>query len=406
VSAIQDTIDQYPGLRHTLTTYPAQGLAADATDRKAVTVRLYGTDQQGLYTQAQQVQQSLSTVHGITNAQVQAQAEEPSIQIEVNIAAAGKYGLKPGDIRRDSAVLVAGIAVGSYYQQQQIFDVTVWSQPAARQNLTDIQNLLLDVPAGGQVRLGDVATVSIKPAPTEIDHDQVSRYIDVTADVKGGDLDTVLADVRTRAQSLTLPLGYHIEVSSDAQQQRGNDTRTLLWTLAAAIGIFMLLQAAFHSWGRAALVFLTLPLAAAGGVATAALDGRFLTVGALVGFIAVLGVTVHNGITLIHRLQSLEEDEDQERGIDLVMRAVRDVAYPVVVTAVAIALLVAPFTLGLHLAGEEILRPLALVVLGGLVTSTLFTLFVLPALYLHWVERPRPTTTTTTAAPESQGDAS
>jgi Cu/Ag efflux pump CusA len=336
---------------------------------------------------------------------VQAQTEQPAIQIDVNVAAAAQYRLKPGDIRRDTAVLIAGIAVGSYYQQQQIFDVTVWSQPAARQNITDIQNLMLDNPVGGQVRLGDVATVSIKPGPAEIDHDQTSRYVDVTADVTDDGLDTAVTQVRQRVQSLTLPLGYHIEVSSDLQQQRGDDMRTRLWVLAAAAGILLLLQAAFHSWARAALVLLTLPLAAAGGVLTALVSGRFLTMGALIGFIMVLGVAVQNGITLVQRLQALEDDEGQPRGVDLVTRAVRDVAYPVVLTAVAVALLVAPFAVGRHPAGEEILHPLALVVLGGLVTSTLFTLFVLPALYLHTVARPRPVTATD-AAPQSQGEAS
>jgi Cu/Ag efflux pump CusA len=395
VAAIQRTIDGYPGLRHTLTTYPAQALAtAPANTGKAVNVRLYGTDQETLYAQAQQIRRSLSAVPGVVNMVVEAPGEEPAIQVNVNAVAAGRYGLKPGDIRRDTAVLIAGIAVGSYYQQQQIFDVTVWSQPALRQNLTDIQNLLLDTPDGTHVRLRDVATVSVERAPTEIDHDQTSRYVDVTADVSG-DLDTVLRRVNERLPSVALPLGYHAEVDSSLRLRRDDDTRMLLWVLAAAAGVFLLLQAAFRSWGRALLLVVSLPLALAGGVLGAMVASRFLTVGALLGFITVLGVAVRNGTVLIRRLQSLERGDGQAltnggghlTGIDLVVRATRQTCYPVLVSAVALALALAPFALRANVAGEEILRPLALVVLGGLVSSTMVTLFVLPALYLRFVAR-------------------
>jgi Cu/Ag efflux pump CusA len=163
-------------------------------------------------------------------------------------------------------------------------------------------------------------------------------------------------------------------VFSDLKARQSANTRSLLYSLAVAAGIFLLLQAAFRSWSRAALLFLTLPLAAAGGLVAALLTDRLLTMGALLGFVVVLSLALRNGMLLIRRLQRLEQREDNAlQGTDLVLRAAREEAFPVVTTAVAV--------------GMEILAPLCVVACGGLVTSTLYTLFVLPALYLRLVAR-------------------
>ncbi len=387
LAAIRRTIDGFAGLRHSLLTYSQASL--DAAPRPvadaAVTVRLYGTDERALSSAAQTVRRSLAAVHGIVDPQVQTQVDEPAIQITADVRAAARYGLKPGDIRRQTSVLVAGIPVGSYYQQQQIFDVTVWSEPAVRQNLSAIEDLPLDTPNGGKVALKKVAAVAIAPAPTEIDHDQVSRYLDVTAAVKGADLGSVVANVKRLVQGIALPLSYHAEVFSDLQQQQGADRRTLLWALGVAAAIFLLLQAAFQSWSRAALLLVTLPLALVGGLPAALLADRLVTVGALIGLITVFTIALRNGILLIRRLRRQEREHPAGGGAELVVRAAAETAVPVVVTAVALALMVLPFVARGAIPGMEILRPLGLVVVGGLVTSTLYSLFILPALYLRVV---------------------
>jgi Cu/Ag efflux pump CusA len=246
---------------------------------------------------------------------------------------------------------------------------------------------MLDTPAGGRVPLKKVAAVAIAPAPTEIDHDQVTRYLDVTASVKGAALGPVVADVKRQVQTIALPLGYHIEVFSDLQQRQGADRRTLLYTLGVAAGVFLLLQAALQSWGRAALLLITLPLAAAGGLLVALPADRLLNVGALIGFIVVLTIALRNGILLIRRLERQEGEHPESRGIEHVVRATAATAFPVVVTAVALVLAVLPFVVRGDIPGMEIVRPLGLVVVGGLVTSTLYSLFILPALYLRLVAR-------------------
>ncbi len=385
LTAVRRAIAAYPGLRHTLQTYHEASLGvAPANTGKAVTVRLFGTDRKAMLNAAQQISQSLATLPGIVDPKIQTLAEEPAVQIRTDIAAAARHGLKPGDIRRQTAVLIAGIPVGSYYHDEQIFDVTVWSTPGVRRNLADVGNLAIDTPTGGRVPLKAIAKVSMQAAPTEIAHDRASRFLDVTADVAGADLASVLEKVTTRVRSLPLPLGYHAEVSSDPQVRRSGDVNAWLGVLAAAVGIFLLLHAAFTSWSRATLVFVTLPIAASGGIVAALLTDRSFTLGVLSGLVLVLGISVRNGILLIRRFQRLEQDAAATSGVDLVLAATKESSSTVVITAVAVALAVLPLVARGNIAGMEVLHPMGAVVIGGLVTSTLLALVFMPALYLRF----------------------
>ena len=381
-AAVRKALDQQSTVHHTVLTYPQlalQDATSEATDgNDAVRVRLYGTDTKVLAAQAEQLRRAVAAQPGISDPTVQQVPTEPSVEIATDVSKAAEYGLKPGDVRRATAVLVAGIPVGSYYQQQQIFDVAVWSTPAVRDNLADLQNLMLDTPTGGLVALKDIATVSIQPAPTEIDHDQASRYVDIIATVHGQDLGTTLSRVRSAVQAVQLPLGYHAEVSSGLEQTQSGQLTLVLCVLACAAGALLLFQAALRSWSRAAVLLLVLPLALSGGALTAYVNGSRITTGALVGFLPLLGVAVHGGLTLL-RPEKLEHRFRDEADV---RRAAGRTAPAVLTTAVALALLVAPFVVRSGIAGMELARPFALVVLGGLVTTTLVTLVLLPALQL------------------------
>jgi Cu/Ag efflux pump CusA len=394
LAAIRRVLDSYRGVHHTLATYPEASLeSAPASDGKAITVRLFGTDSQTLATEAQRIQQTLSYVAGmVVDSKIQTETTEPSVRIQTNVPAAARYGLKPGDIRRQTAVLIAGIPVGSYYHDQQIFDVTVWSDPRIRGNVASVGNLLIDTPSGGHVRLGDIAAVTIQPSPAEIDHDRVSRFIDVTADVSGNNLGQVVSTASARVGALQFPLGYHAEVVSGLQDQRSALWELGLAALGALIGIFLLMHAALQSWGRAALLFLTLPIAAVGVLPAALSTGSALTLSMLVGVVLVLGVTVRNGISLIRSFRRADS-------VDSVVSATKEVAAPVTITAIGIALALLPFVASGDIAGMEIMRPLGTVVMGGLVTSTLLTLVVLPVLYVQFFVRPAETTN-----PQAQGE--
>ncbi|MEY9910032.1 Cu/Ag efflux pump CusA [Catenulispora sp. MAP12-49] len=370
-SAVARVLDGYPGVGHTLLTFTEAALADNRTrNGPPVRVRLYGTDPAALATTAETLRQTVSGVRGAADAAVRTPATEPSIQIATNVDAAAAQGLKPGDVRRATAVLIAGIPVGSYYQQQQIFDVAVWSEPGMRGDLSAIGNLPLDTPGGGQVPLKDVATVSMQPAPAEIDHDQASRFIDVTADVPGGDVRGTVDRVRGAVKNLALPVGYHVEVSSDVVLNQNNDRRTLIYVAFVAVGVFLLLQAALRGWRRALLLFCALPLALSGGAVTAPIAGGPLTVGSLVGFLAVFGFAVRAGLVVMREMQATG--------------AARKSVFPTVVSAAGWALVSLPFVVVGDIAGMEVVRPLALVVLGGMVTTLLVTLVLLPAAYLRW----------------------
>jgi Cu/Ag efflux pump CusA len=380
-AAITRVLDHYPALRHQLLTYAQTALAeAPASDTSPggsapLTVRLYGTDWAALTAQANRLRSVIDGVGGVSGATVHQPTQEPSVLIDTNVDKAAQYGLKPGDVRRSTAVLISGIPVGSYYQQQQIFDVAVWSVPAVRANLGDVQNLMLDTPNGGQVPLKDVASVSIAPAPTEIDHDQASRYLDITARLHGVDADTAVSRVQAAVRGVALPLGYHAEVSSGLAQQQGAALRIILVAIGCALGALLLFQAALRSWSRATLLFVTLPLSLAGGALTAYAAGRTLTAGTLIGFLGVLALAVRGGLRVLRRTRELElNGRSGAAGI-----AAREASFPVVASAVGVVLMVAPFVVRGDLAGLELVRPLAFVLIGGAVTATVVTLFLLPA---------------------------
>jgi Cu/Ag efflux pump CusA len=379
-------LDTYPGVGHQLLTYPDKQLrAARAATSRPLTVRVYGRDMAALTEQANQVRQMLSTVHGVMNPTVAASVVEPTIEVEVNLAAAEQRGLKPGDIRRAATTLIAGLPVGSLYQDQKIFDVVVVGVPAAHNNVQSVENLLVDTPAGAQIRLKDVASVQVRPSPTVIEHDRVSRYVDVTAGVSGN-LDTVIGSVRDRVRAMQLPYAYHADVFSDESQRRLANRTTLIEVLAVVAVIFLILQAAFRSWRRALLLFLAIPLAGSGAVMAATMVGGIGNLGAMIGLLAVLSIVVRNGIVLIQRFQSLEDKAGLAQR-ELVLRATKERALPILWSAIVIAAAMAPFVALRGFAGAEVLYPLASVVIGGVITSTLVTLLVLPTVYSHLIVR-------------------
>jgi Cu/Ag efflux pump CusA len=388
VAAIRRVLSGYPGLRSDLVSYPQDRVKeVQAGTNDDLVVRVYGQDLGVLQAKAQEVSRLLSSVHGVTAPKVQALGEEPTLEVKVDLLAAQRYGIKPGDVRRAAATYFSGLPAGNLYEEQKIFDVVVWSAPEKRRTPADLGDLLIDTPSGGRVRLGDVAKVSIAPFPTDIRHNDTSRSIDVTAGVRGRDPGSVANDVRGRLAALSMPLEYHAEVLGDAAKRQADDRRVLGLAIAALVGIFFLLQAAFRSWRAAILLFLTLPLACAGAVLTAFFVGGVTSLGALIGLFAVLGIAARNGIALLRECRRLEGQDGAPPGSEVVLAAARDRAGPIVVTALATAVALLPLVFLTDssggVAGTEVLYPMAVVVLGGLVTSTLLSTLVLPALYLR-----------------------
>ena len=385
VANIQEVVGGYPGLDGEVLTYPKKRIDAVLSDADdGLTVRVYGQDLAVLRSKAEEVRQAIAGVDGTANQQVQRLVEEPTLEIEVDLAKAQQVGIKPGDVRRAAATMLSGIQVGNLFEAQKVFDVVVWGAPEVRNSLTSIRELMVDVPGGGQVQLGEVADVRVKPALSVIRHDNVSRSIDVTADVSGRSLGSVVSDVEAALGNVQFPLEYHAEVLGDATDQQAAQRRLLAIAAIAAVVIFLLLQAAFGSWRLATVTFLTLPMALVGGVLAVLATGGVLSLGALVGFVLVLGIAARNLVMLVSHFQHLERDDGETFGPGLVMRGARERLSPILLTAVAVALVLVPLLVLGNVPGQEILQPMAVAVLGGLVTATLLNLFVAPALYLRF----------------------
>jgi CzcA family heavy metal efflux pump len=392
VASVREAVEGYPGLAFDVLTFSKERVeeVLSGTDEDLV-VRVYGEDLEVLRSQAREVDQILADTEGVGNPRVKASAEEPTLEVEIDLAAAERYGIKPGEVRRAAATLVAGIQVGSLFEEQKVFDVVVWGTPETRASLTSIRELPIDTPNGGQVALGDVADVQIRPNPTVIRHEAVSRYIDVAADVSGRSRGSVVSDVERRLEEAEFPLEYHAEVLD--QEGRTPRGRLVAFGILAAIGVLLVLQAALGSFRLALLAFAVLPLALTGGALGALADGGALSLGSLIGFVGVLGIVAQNSILLIKHLQHLERDEREPFGPQLVQRGAQEQLGPVLVAALATGLALLPFVVLGTIPGYELLHPLAVVVLGGLVTSTLISLFVLPALYVRFgLARVDPTT--------------
>ncbi|MEA2594931.1 MAG: hypothetical protein QOF01_1400 [Thermomicrobiales bacterium] len=385
LASVQEAVDGYPGLYRDVQTYLKERIREVLTgSSNALVVRIYGPDLPVLREKAEEVRLLMAGIDGVVDEHVELQVEEPQLEIEVDLIAAQQYGLKPGDVRRAVAALVASEETGDLYYDGKTFDVRVIGLPEARHSLTSIHELLIDTPSGEQVALGDVADVRLAPTPNEIKHENLSRRIDVSANVRGRDLGAVVGDLEESLKGVAFPLEFHAEVLGEYAERQAAQRRLLAFALAAALGVFLLLQASFGSLRLATLSFLTLPSALVGGVLAAFAGDGVISLGSLVGFLTVLGIAARNGIMMISHFQHLEREEGEPFGPGLVMRGARERLAPILMTALATGLALVPLVVAGSIPGHEIEHPMAVVILGGLVTSTMLNLFLVPSLYLRF----------------------
>ena len=391
VAAVREVVAGYPGLRLDVRTYldERMGEALSGSDR-AMTVRIYGPDLEILRKKAEEVRQLLSGISGVVDPRVEPQVQEPQVEVQVDLAAAQRYGIKPGDVRRAAAALLSGIEVGNLFEDQKVFEVLVVGVPEVRHSLTSIRELLIETPGGRQIRLDDVADVRITPTASVVRREGISGRIDVGANVRGRDPGAIAADIQRALQSVEFPREYHPELIGEYAEQQAAQNRLFGLGIAAAIAVFLLLQAAFGTWRLAAVSFLALPSALVGALLAAFVGGGVISLGSLAGFLAVLAIAARNGIVLVKHYQRLERDEGETFGAGLVLRGARERLVPTLATALATGLALVPFVVAGDIAGYEIAHPMAVVIVGGLVTSTLLNLFVVPAIYLRFGPSPEP----------------
>jgi Cu/Ag efflux pump CusA len=403
-AAVLEVVNGYPGLRRDVQTYLKERIREVLTGSSdAIVVRIYGSDLAKLKELAEAVEEKLDVIPGIIDLHTEQLINIPQIQVTVDLAAAQRYGVKPGDVRRIASTYMAGEEVGDIFNTGKAYDVVVWSIPEKRGSLSDVENLLVDTASGDKIPLKAVAEVKVAPTAGHVSHEQTARRIHVDANVRGRDLGAVIEDVKAALASTEFPQGYHPELLGEYQERQKAQDRLLLFAVVAAIGVFLLLQAAFGDTRLAILSFLTLPSALVGGILAAWLGSGVISLGALVGFFTVLGIAARNGIMMINHFQHLERYEGEEFGVNLVVRGARERLAPILMTALATGLALVPLAIAGDLPGHEIEHPMAIVILGGLVTSTLLNLFVLPAIYLRFgrssrTSKPGPTGPVTQAA--------
>ena len=384
IEAMGTVLYDYPGVKGEVDTYLSKKMREVLTGGdNSISVRVYGHDQEIVRSKAEEVRVLLAKIEGISNPHIETLEQKTTIEVKVDLEKARTHGLKPGDVRRAASTLVSGIKVGALFQDQKVFDVVVLGKPEVRATVSDIRNLMLDKPGGGQVRMSDVADVTTGAAQDVIRRQGVSRRVDVGADVSNGDVAAVSREVARRIKEINFPFEYHAQVVGEHFAQR-EAVRSLYSYLAAALVlIFLVVQAALGSWRLALLAIAGVPVALLGGfVAVILSDGNF-ALGSLLGFVAVLALGVRNGIGLVRHFQALER-QGQAFGQALVQRGVAERFPAIVTSAVVTALLVLPFVVMGDVAGLEIVHAAAVVMLGGTVSVLLLALLCIPALYLRY----------------------
>lgn len=345
----------------------------------AIAVKLYGSDLDVLHDQARKIEAAIKEVKGTADVQVEPVVPVPQISIQVDRVAASRYGLTVKELTETIEAAFRGATVSQVLEGQRLFDLNVWFEPGSRNDIGVIQDTLVDTPSGVKVPLRAVASVSYGKSPNTISHENLSRRVVIQANVSGRDLGTVITDIRAKiAKEVPLPTGYYVVFGGQFEAQEEATKRLLILGAVAMVGMYLLLLMAFRSARAAALVMANLPLALIGGIWAVFFTGAVLSVGSLVGFITLFGLSTRNGIMLVsHFNQLLSEGKQFE---EILWEGSLDRLSPVLMTALTAALGVLPIAI-LGGAGRELEQPLAIVIVGGMFSSTALTLVVIPALF-------------------------
>ena len=379
--------------------------------RAQIAVKVFGSDLRELRNASQDVFTAMSEVPGVVDLQVEPQIDVSQVRLQVRREDAARYGLAPGDVAALLETACKGRVVSQVLDDDKYFSLVVWYDEAARNDPDVIQQTILETPSGRYVSLGEVADVLDTTGPNTLHREHVQRRIVVSCNVQGRDLASVVADIRNLATPIEdrlrrLPGNYHIEYGGQFEAQQQANSRLLVLGSVSVIGVFLLLTKCLRSWRAALQVLVNIPLAALGSVITllivyqpsaAALQAAdwwewprvwisatSLSVAHWVGFITLIGVVSRNGIMMISHYIHLMEHEGESFGEEMIIRGSLERMSPVIMTAATSFIGLLPLLFGAGQTGKEILYPLALVVFGGILTSTMLDQLVTPALFLKF----------------------
>jgi CzcA family heavy metal efflux pump len=370
--------------------------------RASIAVKVFGPDLYELRRLGSEVESLVAGVEGTVDVATEQQADVPQVRVTMDREAMARFGVTPAHLAEAIDVAFSGEAVSQVLEEQRAFDLVVRLAPRHRGSMEAVREARINTPVGSQVPLGALADVRFDLGPNGISREDVQRLLVVQANVAGRDVGSVVEDIRDAvATSVVLPTGYYVEYGGQFESA-GEATRTIgLLSLLSLAAIFLLLFMEFGSVRQALLVMVNLPLALVGGVFAVFLTGGILNVASLVGFITLFGIAVRNGILMVsHYNHLLDEEGEDLRGA--VIRGSMERLNPVMMTALTAGLALLPLALAGGEPGNEIQSPLAIVVLGGLLTSLALNMVVVPALYIRWGRgRERPTVLSDGLTPSS-----
>lgn len=348
--------------------------------RANIAIKLFGTDLNKMFLLGNQIKASVEGIEGIADLNVEQQIERPQLKIEPKREAMAKYGITLPEFGEIINVMLAGEVVSQVYEGNRSFDLTLKVSDDSRATADRIKNLIVDA-NGRMIPLGNIAEVTSSTGPNTINRENVSRKIVISANVAGRDLRGVVNDIqKTVNEKIKLPEGYHIEYGGQFESEQAASRTLLITSIFSIMVIFLLLFAQFRSVTQSAVILLNLPLALIGGIFTIFFTGGIISIPAIIGFISLFGIATRNGMLLISRYNDLQ-DEGYSK-FDSVMHGSLDRLNPILMTALTSGLALIPLALGGDLPGNEIQSPMAQVILGGLLTSTLLNGFIIPIMYL------------------------
>jgi cobalt-zinc-cadmium resistance protein CzcA len=353
--------------------------------RADIAIKVYGDDLDLLFQKGNKIEALISDIDGVNSITVEQITGMPQIVIEFDYDKLAQYGLQVREVNLMIRTAFAGEKAGVIYEGERRFDLMIRLPKALRENIEDVENLLIPLANGQTIPLNEVAKIDLKVAPMQISRDNTQRRITVGVNVQNRDISSLVKEIQTTLDTnLELPSGYYLTYGGQFENLQNATKRLLIAVPVALLLIFALLYLTFNSFSQAALIFTAIPLSAIGGVWALALRGMPMSISAGIGFIALFGVAVLNGLVLIGYFNQLKKE-----GISNIQERIRIGTKvrlrPVIMTAAVASLGFLPMALSTS-GGGEVQRPLATVVIGGLVTATLLTLVVLPILY-GWIER-------------------
>lgn len=384
LESIREALADIPGIVTSVEQPLAHLISAMLSGVQAqVAIKLYGDDLGLMRTKAKEIRNAISGIPGVKDLQVEPQIEIPQLQIRIDGHALTRYGLRRADINRFVETAMNGRVVSEVLVGQRAFDLLVRFDEPFREDIDAVKRLAIDLPDGGSTSLASVADIRPSSGPNTINREQVRRRIVIQCNTAGRGLVDVVHDIRAAIEPVekTLPVGYAVEYGGQFESQQSAARTMAAAFLGALAGIFLVLYAMFRSANLALQVMAALPMAFIGSVAALYLTHQTLTVAAMIGFISLCGIATRNGILLINHYLHLVRHEGETWSQAMILRAGRERVAPVLMTAATAGIGLVPLALAAGEPGKEILYPVATVVIGGLITSTVLEFFVRPAMF-------------------------